>query len=283
MSNQQLSIFDQIELANPLKDRYVCLTGKFRIPMTELKEKLLSIGAKGIRQKKEDEDNEKEKGEKFRFTPTKYIHFLVVGSEPNEEALKRFALNEHDGFHARMITEDKLYEYLAGHYTEADLMPEDVEKHINLDMSYYEWTAPVINDMTFSSRFSSPLHYDAEGCSNPISQKEIYVPASEGIDMGFIRQLIGNLGGYANTEYFDDTNVIMLSDSTLAKLKQGNKDDVILDIEKKYNKSNSRIFNVQFTSEKDFINWVKVRMEIYPDESTMALLDKYQTEKQRAM
>ena len=274
MNNQQLSIFDQIKLENPLKDRHVCLTGKFRMPVKELKAKLMAVGAKGIRQ----QQDEKEDSEKYRFSPTKYIHFLVAGSEPNEEALKRFALNQHDGFHARMISENTLYAYLAGHYTEEDLMPEEIKKQISLDMSYYNWEAPIINDVTFSSRVSSPLLYDAEGRNNPISQKEIYVPTSEGIDMGIIRQLIGNLGGYANADYFDGTNIVMLSNSTLAKLDQGIKDDVILDIENKYNTSNSKIFNVQFTSESGFINWVKARMEVFPDESTIALLDKYQSQ-----
>ena len=93
--------------------------------------------------------------------------------------------------------------------------------------------------------------------------------------MSAFRQIIGNLGGYANKEYFDDTNMVLLSDDTLRKLKQGIKDDVILDIESRYNKSNTKIFNIQFTSECDFIAWVKARMEKYLDESTLALLERY--------
>lgn len=268
MSNKQLDIFGQTESENPLKDRHVCLTGKFRMPIKELKAKLMAVGTKGIKQQDGNED-----GEKYRFSPTKYIHFLVVGSEPNEELLKRFALNKHDGFHGRMLTENTLYEYLSGNYTEADMMPEEVEKRISIDMSYYHFVPPTINDVSFASRVSSPLTYDEEGRHNPISQKEIYVPTTEGVEI--IRQLIGNLGGYANAEYFDDTNIVMLSNSTLEKLEHGIKDDVIIDIENKYNKSNSKIFNVQFTCEADFIKWVKTRMGIFPDESTMKLLDYY--------
>ena len=92
-------------------------------------------------------------------------------------------------------------------------------------------------------------------------------------------QIIGNLGGYANKEYYDDTNMILLSDETLRNLKQGVKDTTILDIENRYNKSNAKIFNVQFTSESDFINWVKKRMVLYPDESTITLLHKYEENK----
>jgi hypothetical protein len=47
-------------------------------------------------------------------------------------------------------------------------------------------------------------------------------------------------------------------------------------IESQYNKSSTKMFNIQFTSESDFINWVKARMEKYPDESTITLLEKYE-------
>lgn len=89
-------------------------------------------------------------------------------------------------------------------------------------------------------------------------------------------QIIGNFGGYANTKYFDETNVVMLSANTLQLLEQGAKDEVITDIEEQYNASSAKIFNIQFTSEPDFINWVKQRMEKFPDESTIALMEKYE-------
>ena len=179
-----------------------------------------------------------------------------------------------------MLSEEKLYEYLNGKYTEDDFVPDVVEKRLHIDISYYNWSAPIINGKTFVSRVSSPLIYDDEGKNNPITQKEIFVPDIPGIDMGSFCQIIGNLGGYANKEYFDDTNMIMLSDETLKKLEQGLKDKVILEIEERYNKSNTKIFNIQFTSESDFIKWVKHRMEKYPDDSTIALLQKYESSKQ---
>ena len=156
-------------------------------------------------------------------------------------------------------------------------MLNHLSKHLNIDISYYNWTAPTINGKTFVSRVSSPLKYDDEGKINPISQKEIFVPNIPGIAMDSFFQIIGNLGGYANKEYFDDTNMILLSDETLRKLEHGTKDNVILEIEDRYNKSNTKIFNIQFTSESDFIGWVKRRMELYPDDSTIALLHKYES------
>ena len=122
-------------------------------------------------------------------------------------------------------------------------------------------------------RNSSPLVYGEE---NPICQKEIYVPEMAGKNTGVFYQIIGNLGGYANKEYLDDTNIILLPDSLLKKLEQGVKDEVIQEIEKYYSKSSVRFQNIQFTCEKDFLSWVKGRMETAPDECTLRLLDIYE-------
>ena len=274
MNTQQLDMFIQTESSNPLKGKRICLTGDYRMPQKELYAKLKSVGVETIDRVSESRSYK----EGDAIPPVKEsTNFFVVGSNPNEDSLKRFALNEHDGYHAKMINEDKLYALLSGNYTDEDFVPDTVEKCLLLDISYYNWTAPVINGKTFVSRASSPLQYDTEGKLNPISQKEIYVPTVSGIDMGVLYQIIGNLGGYANKEYYDDTNLIMLSDETLHKLEQGIKDEVIIGIENRYNKSNTKIFNVQFTSESDFIKWVKQRMKIFPDESTLRLLKEYDT------
>ena len=272
MSNQQLDFFAQLDTANPLKGKRICLTGEFRMNQKELNAKLKAVGVETI----DRVSDTRVYKEGDAIPPVKETtSFFVVGKNPNEDSMKRFALNEHDGYHAKMISEDKLYEFLTGQFTEEDIVADKVEKRLHLDKSYYNWTAPVINGKTFVSRVSSPLKYNADGHENPISQKEIYVPDFPNVDMDVIRQMIGNLGGYANKEYFDDTNIVMLSDSTLEKLEKGVKDEVIAGIENMYNKSNTKIFNIQFTSESDFINWVKNRMEVYPDESTISLLNKY--------
>ena len=276
MNTQQLDIFGQTELTNPLKGKRICLTGEFKMPQKELNAKLKAIGVDII----DRVSDSRVYKEGDAIPPVKETtSFFVVGTNPNEDSMKRYALNEHDGYHAKMITEDILYNYLSGQFTEKDLVPDVVEKSLHIDIGYYNWSAPTINGKTFVSRVSSPLNYDKEGKDNPISQKEIYVPDILGINMDAFCQIIGNLGGYANKEYFDDTNMIMLGNETLRKLEQGIKDNVILDIEKRYNKSNAKTFNVQFTSESDFINWVKQRMTIYPDESTIALLQKYEESK----
>lgn len=279
MNNKQLDLFSQMEFENPLKERYVCLSGDFRIPSKVLDDKLMAIGAKGKKKKKEEAA--KNNKEVYRFHPTKYIHFFIIGNNASEDALKRIALNEHDGFHTRVINEDKLYDFLEGRYSEEDFVPEKVEKLLHLDISYYNWIAPIINGENFVSRVSSPLKYIYDSYDNPISQKEIFVPIVNDINKDLLYQLIGNLGGYANKIFYEDTSLIMLSDDTLDKLKQGIKDDVIRNIEDTYNKSNAVMFNYQFTCESDFINWVKQRIKLYPDDSTITLLNKYEQNKQQ--
>ena len=215
MDTQQLDMFGQIELTNPLKGKRICLTGEFRMPQKDLNAKLKAVGVETI-DRVSDTRSYKE-GE--AIPPVKETtSFFIVGTNPNEDSMKRYALNEHDGYHAKMISEDTLYEYLNGRFTENDFVPDIVEKRLHIDISYDNWSAPIINGKTFVSRVSSPLKYDDEGKNNPIIQKEIFVPDIPGIDMGSFCQIIGNLGGYANKEYFDDTNMIMLSDETLRKL-----------------------------------------------------------------
>lgn len=280
MSSQQLDLFGETAIVNPLSGKRICLTGVFRMPQKEINAKLKAIGVDPKSINWVSDTRTYKEGDPI--PPVKEsTHFFVVGRNPNEDSLKRFALNEHDGFHAKMISEEKFYEFLAGRFTDEDMVPDIVEKKLHLDYSYYNWAPPVINGKTFVTRVTSPLSYDSECRSNPITRQEIYVPDFPGVDMYVVRQLIGNLGGYGNKEFFDETNIVMLSDSTLKKLKQGIKDDVILGIENRYNNSNSKIFNIQFTSESDFINWAKIWIEKFSDESSRPLLEKYyQTKKE---
>ncbi len=260
MIQQDLFGDSSIIQQNPLTDRRVGFIGSFKNPSrAELIRKVKAYGAK---------DSSKE-------GLTRDTQILVIGSDVKQEMLNRLLCYEHDGWKPLKIKEAELHDIFNGHYTGYET-PREVKKQISIDMSYYNWIPPIYskddNDEEDTGiRCSSPLVY---GEDNPISGMEIYVPNRPDTDMGIIRQLIGNFGGFANKEYFDDTNVIMLSEETLRLLEQGSKDEVITDIETHYNIGPAKFFNIQFTSEADFINWVKKRVEMYPDESTIALLEK---------
>ena len=257
----QQDLFDDfaVNQQNPLNDRRVGFIGSFNNPSrAELIRKVKAYGAK---------DTSKE-------GLTRDTQILVIGNDVKQETLNRLLCYEHDGWKPLKIKEADLHNIFNGHYAGYETPPE-VKKQISIDMSYYNWSPPIYakddnEDEDTGIRCSSPLVY---GEDNPISGMEIYVPNRPNMDI--IRQLIGNFGGFANKEYYDDTNVIMLSEETLRLLEQGIKDEIITDIEKHYNESSAKFFNIQFTSEPDFISWVKKRMEKFPDESTMKLLRKY--------
>lgn len=258
MIQQDLFGNSDIKQQTPLSNRRVGFIGKFK-NRTGLVKKVKEFGA----------------SDKSKEGLTRDTQILVMGTDVKQEELNRLLCYEHDGWKPLKITEAELQDIFRGYYTGFETPPV-AKKQVSLDMSYYKWTPPVISEEDGEEagvRCSSPLIY---GETNPIYGMEIYVPDRPDTDMGVIRQMIGNFGGYANTEYYDETNVVMLSEDTLRLLEQGIKDDVITKIEKTYNESSTKMFNIQFTSESDFIAWVKRRMKEYPDESTIALLNKYE-------
>lgn len=258
MIQQDLFGDNAIEQQNPLSNRRVGFIGQFK-NRAALVKKVKEFGA----------------SDKSKDGLTRDTQILVMGENIKQDDLNRLLCYEHDGWRPLKISENDLLDIFKGHYAGYETTTTPI-KQVSIDMSYYNWVPPVTSieegDEGTGVRCSSPLVYRED---NPIYGMEIFVPNRPNTDMGIIRQLIGNFGGYANAEYCDDTNIVMLGDSTLSKLEQGIKDEVILDIENKYNKSNTKYFNVQFTSESDFINWVRARMKLYPDESTISLLDKY--------
>ncbi|MBR4275754.1 MAG: hypothetical protein IKQ32_02170 [Prevotella sp.] len=264
MIQQNLFGDNTVNQQNPLTDRRVGFIGKFKNRAALIK-KVKDYGA----------------SEKSKDGLTRDTQILVMGSDVKQEDLNRLLCYEHDGWKPLKISETDLQEIFSGHY-EGYETPFEPVKQISIDMSYYNWNPPAINDEDGENtgvRCSSPLVY---GEGNPIYGMEIYVPNRTDTNISIIRQLIGNLGGYANSEYYDDTNVVMLGDSTLQKLEQGIKDEIILSIENQYNRSSTKMFNIQFTSEREFISWVKNKMDKSPDESTVALLNRYLDEKSKA-
>lgn len=253
-------MFDNYKPSDQFIGIRIGLVGKFSIGLKKLKELLVVAGVK-------ISDNKKEP----LVSIVREASVIVFGKDPSDDELKRIELNEHNGYFAQHITEEELYMLLKGE-TKLQLR-KTVEKKLDLSYSHYRWAPPVIKGNEFASLISSPLIYDYEKFKNVLSNKEIYVPIINGVNMNVFRQLIGNLGGYANNEYYDDTQIVMLGDETLDKLQSGIKDDVILYIEKKYNESDATIFNIQFTSQSEFLSWLTARQQQYADSSTKQLLN----------
>lgn len=247
---------------SPLKGRRIGFIGKFKNRAALVRKVKEQYGA----------------SEKSNDNLTRDTQILVFGTDIKQNDLNRLACYEHDGWHPLCITEAQLQEIFNGHYFEYST-PEVAQKCISIDLSYYKWVPPMVEDEEDNKgtmRCTSPLVY---GEQNPIYGLEMFVPNIPGVNMNVFRQIIGNLGGYANAEYYDETNVILLGDETLKKLEQGIKDDTIRYIEDKYNNGSSSMFNVQFTCESDFIAWVEKRVEKFNDERTRKLIEAYHSNK----
>ena len=185
MKEQDLFGDSAIIQQNPLTDRRVGFIGKFT-NRKALVRKVKQFGA----------------SPKSKEGLTRDTQILVIGSDVKQEVLNRLLCYEHDGWKPLKISEAELEDIFMGHHNGYET-PSVPKKQISIDMTYYYWVPPVYSkekeDEDTGIRCSSPLIY---GETNPISGMEIYVPNKPNTDMGVIRQLIGNFGGYANTEFW---------------------------------------------------------------------------------
>lgn len=271
MSYIQLDLFDDSQFENPLKGKRICLSGSFNMPPREMNKRLYDLGVTDIKRVAAD----KVFSLKDTIPPAKEkTDIFVLGSNPHEATLRRWELNAHDGYTATKITESKLYELMDGIISDEDTKICKVTKNLDLNFSYYEWVAPIINGKEFVSRTSSPFIYPKIEEYNTLIEKEIYIPEISGINMNNLRQIVGNIGAYANTYYDSNTHVIILGDDTFLNWKNGIKDNVILSIEENYNKSDNKFFNVCFTTIKEFLTWVTKRANKFNDNITINLINQ---------
>lgn len=251
------------EQNNPLQDLRICLAGIFNTPTTILKKRLTNLGASKI-----DVVSHESKNEINSLPIKETTNLFVVGNKIPEDCLVRYNLNCHDGYKAVKISEDELYALIRGDISIE--IPKNIVKHIDLDYTYYCWNAPKNQVM----HKSSPYVYDMNSVHSPVYGREVFIPNMEGINMSALGQIIGNLGGFSNNQNFPNSDMIMLSETTVENLKNGIKDAVIQKIENDYNNGTSKIFGCCFTCFPDFIKWVHFRLSQCPDSSTQELVDR---------
>lgn len=249
---------------NPLNGIRVCLIGKFSIPTKSLN--------KLLRQKGVLEPIDRVISTSTDVLNSKPVkegtNLLVVGTDAPEDCLRRYELNCHDGYKAVKISEDELYALIRGEISIE--IPRTIVKHIDLDYSYYCWTAPAHQIM----HKSSPFVYDMNSVHSPVYGHELFIPDMDGINTHALGQIVGNLGGFSNNQNLPNSDMIMLPDKTVENLKRGIKDTIIQKIESDYNKGTSKMFCCCFTCFSDFMKWVHFRLSQCPDSSTQELVNR---------
>lgn len=228
---------------NPFYDRKVVITGTFRIDRRELAKTLKRMGAD------------------LNTSISKHTNFVVIGEEPGPAKMQKIDKLIHDGYGIKKIYADDLERILQGEW---DDYKTDKENAKDLDFTYEHY---------------EKHHVCFEGKRNAIVSKELFIGKGFAPRLDCFMQIAGNLGAFANTELFPDINICVLSDATLEKLKNGEKDETILQIQDFYNKNKAISFDYRFMSESDILDWCKRRCDAIGDDVTLRLYNRYMESK----
>ena len=83
------------------------------------------------------------------------------------------------------------------------------------------------------------------------------------------------MAAWLNYTLSTQIQIFVLSDSTLEKLKNGEKDESIMMIQNYYNKNKGDKFDFKFMSENDILSFAQLWSEVHNDEVMRALYERY--------
>lgn len=224
---------------NPFYDRKVVVTGEFDIDRKELGKILKSMGADldtGI---------------------TKRTNYVLIGDYPGPKKIEKLEKLIHDGYNIR-----KLY-------------AKDIYAILNGDWEGYHAVKVIKKDLDFTLEHYNLHNLIFEDERNVLASKELYYGKGFAGSFDLFNQITGNLGAFGDNEIYPETNICVLSDSTIEKLKVGIKDETILYIQDFYNNNKAITFDLLFISEHEILRFCKERCEKHNDNVTMELYDKY--------
>lgn len=224
---------------NPFYDRKVVITGIFTQERKNLGLQLKSMGAD------------------INIGITKKTNYVLIGEDPGLKKIEKVNKLIHDGYKIR-----KLYQ-------------KDIDAILSGDWEGYHATKEVKKDIDLTIEHYNKHHIGFEGERNIIASKELYYGKGFAGNFDLFNQITGNLGACGDNEIYPETNICVLSDFTINKLKVGEKDETILYIQNLYNSNRSITFDFQFISESEILAFCTERCKKYNDEVTSELYDKY--------
>lgn len=238
MQAEQLSLFGDSDTALPcpLLGRKVAVTGQFAQGRQALRSTLMRLGAAEV------------KFDKLQRS----THFLLAGETPDMDVINYWRLYVHDGYNIMRLSASDLARIQGGDYTPYR-MEETLSKDLHLTREHLYWTAPEISGLK-NIRQTSPIPMEE---MDVLYGKEIFVHASLLDRHPELAQLIGCLGGYANTEMADDTDCILIPESMPR--------EVCLAVEQCYNTGRGTRFDTPFIILEELVAYLKRRTERLPD------------------
>ena len=135
---------------------------------------------------------------------------------------------------------------------------------------------------TSTGEYSHILSIDKNSITNPLYNKEVYVPTIYKTNRDILFQSLGYTGCYANNHFDTTIDYILLPDRTVDNFQFGIKDEVIKWIEstceeqKRKSKDPKRWkFNMMFILENEVVEFVKNRAERVGEYCIIELMKKY--------
>lgn len=229
----------QADPNNPFYDRKVVITGDFSQERKQLGISLKRMGAD------------------VNTAISKKTNYVLIGTNPGPSKMEQLDKLIHNGFNIRKLYQEDIDAIFAGNW-QGYHEEKEVKKELSLTYEHY-----------------SNHHLEFKNGYNIIASKELYYGKGFRGNFDLFNQITGNLGAAGDLAIYPETNICVLSDATIDKLKNEEKDDTVKYIEDVYNNSDSIVFDFSFMSESDILEFCKERCERCDDEVTMELYEKY--------
>lgn len=224
---------------NPFYDRKVVITGEFTQDRKFIAATLKEMGA--------DIDT----------NITKKTNYVLIGVDAGPSKLNKLDKLTHDGYNIRRLYQQDIDAILAG------------------DWGGYHADKVVQKDLILTYEHYNQHHLSFDTDYNIIASKELFYGKGFKGNFDLFNQITGNLGAAGDLDIYPETNIIVLSDKSVDNLKNGQNDETIQYIQDYYNSHKSIIFNFDFLSESDVLEFCKRRCDKCGDEVTLELYDKY--------
>ena len=235
-------------ITNLLKEQKIAITGVFNIGRKEIVKALQAMGAKST------------------SSISKNTAAVLIGTK--NVALSKLAAIEklyNNGYQvARIVGNEDLYTLL---YSDGLCFGIGDGRIKQLDLTWAQ-----VQEALWSLPFPR----------NTLRDKELYLPAVPG-DRRLLAQAIGNIGAYANDELDEDTHIIILPPPTIDSLRQGEKDELIQEVEQHYNSLAARTFELRFIALDSILSFLDEWVISFPDAATAQLLTAYRDSASGAM
>jgi len=220
----QLDLFGDMTFTQdtPFTDRVVCVLGSFTLSQKNLFQRLQELGADA----------------KPSTKVSRNVHFVLVGRGAPQDQLDYLQTLSFHGYSPRVLYQHDLDQILQGHYSDYRVSKE-ISKSLHLTYQHY---------LRFRTNLDAKL--------NPMYMHEVFVASNTQTPSEELYQRLGNKGVYANPYIDDSTDVLLLADETIQKLKDGETDGVIANIENTYNASRSQNYSYVIVPESEVLSWL---------------------------